>query len=166
MPRLREQDIRVYQREPKFIEEDFFSEKNNVDPQDISYNFIPYKMDSDFERNALEEMVKMSELRNLEVYFNGYKDTNLQTFWIQTPVGVYTPDFLILKRKDKKIGKILIVETKGKSFYDEDFKIKEKFMLDVFTKFNPHVSYRCFVDEGKNDFSVHIKELKKVIEMM
>ena len=79
---------------------------SNIDPQDISFNYMPYKMDSDFERNALEEMLKISELAKLEVYFNGYKDNCLQSFWIQTPRGVYTPDFLILKRKDKMIERV------------------------------------------------------------
>ena len=30
------------------------------------------------------------------------QNKNLQSFWIKTPRGKYTPDFLILKRKDNK----------------------------------------------------------------
>ena len=59
-------------------------------------------MDSNFEKNALAEMLKYEALENYEVYYNGYKNKNLQSFWIQTPRGKYTPDFLILKRKEGK----------------------------------------------------------------
>ena len=138
---------------------------SNIDPQDISFNYMPYKMDSDFERNALEEMLKISELAKLEVYFNGYKDNCLQSFWIQTPRGVYTPDFLILKRKDKMIEKVLIVETKGKPYYDDEFKQKEQFMKNDFKKHNPNFSYVSFVDDdGDNDFTKFISELKNQIK--
>lgn len=152
------------------LEEEYFNKdnaSNNIDPHNISYNYIPYKMDSDFERNALEEMLKMSELRGLEVYFSGYKDSNLQSFWIQTPVGVYTPDFLILKRDEKdEIAKVLIIETKGGSYYDDDFKRKEKFVKETFMKHNPNFNFEVFVDTGGNDFSRWIGRFKELIEML
>jgi len=172
MPKLK--DIKSYIRHPDDIEEDFFKNGNNIDPQDISYNYVPYRMDSEFEQNALSDMLKLSELAGLEVYFNGYKDNKLQVFYIETPRGKYTPDFLILKRagnkkyknKDEKgeIEKILILETKGKPYYNEEFKAKEKFVREEFITHNPNFTYHCCIDEGgKNDFSKYIGEFRELI---
>lgn len=169
MPRITSESARRHQRHPDDMEVDFFSTDpsgRNIDPQNISYNYAPYKMDSDFERNALDEMVKASELSGSDVYFNGYKDGSLESFWIQTPVGVYTPDFLVLKKKGKEIVKVLIIETKGKSYYDDDFKRKERFMKEVFVRYNPQFRYECFVDEGKNDFSIHMDKFKEMVKSM
>ena len=170
MPKISEEDIRLYKKHP----EDLEGETNNVDSQDISFNYIPYRMDSSLEQNALSDMLKMSELAGLEVYFNGYQNEKLQSFYVQTPRGVYTPDFLIIKRKSNKkyqnknkkgeIEKILIVETKGKLYYNEEFRQKESFVKQDFIKYNPNFSYECFVDEtGKNDF---INELKTKIKTL
>jgi hypothetical protein len=130
-------------------------------------------MDSKFEQNALAEMLKLIELKNLEVYFNGYKNEKLQSFWIQTPRGHYTPDFLILKRRENKkykknnvipIEKVLIIETKGKPYYNEEFREKEKFVKNEFLKYNKHFKYHCFVDIGKNDFRKHINTFKQLLK--
>ncbi len=176
MPIIPERDLlgrRGYANHPEYIEEDFFGEDTNCDPQDISYNYIPYKMDSEFEQNALAEMLKLSELKDLEVYFNGYKDERLQSFWIQTPRGRYTPDFLILRRKENKkykkgqtipIEKAIIIETKGKPYYNDEFRAKEKFVKDEFLKHNNHFSYHCFVDEGENDFTKHLDTFKQLLK--
>ena len=52
-------------------------------------------------------------------------------------VGIYTPDFLIIKRKNGKIHKIIIVETKGKIYAnDPTFKDKKAFMETEFSKQN------------------------------
>jgi len=158
---------------PELLEENHFGKYNNVDPQDISYNYMPYKMDSGFEQNALLEMLKMAELKDLEVYFNGYKNEQLQSFWIQTPRGKYTPDFLILKRKNGEkytknktvvIDKVIIIETKGKPYYNEEFKVIEKFVKEDFLKHNNHFNYYCFVDEGGNKFEKHIDSLKNILK--
>ena len=50
---------------------------------------------------------------------------------------MYTPDFLIIKRKDGKIHKAIIVETKGKIYAnDPTFKDKRSFMESESTKQN------------------------------
>ena len=50
---------------------------------------------------------------------------------------MYTPDFLIIKRRDGKIHKAIIVETKGKIYSnDPTFKDKRSFMETEFTKQN------------------------------
>lgn len=176
MPEISQRDYqgnRGYGKHPEYMEDDFFGEENNCDPQDISYNYIPYKMDSTFEQNALAELLKLSELKNLEVYFNGYKDKRLQSFWIQTPRGRYTPDFLILRRKENKkylkgqtirIEKAIIIETKGKPYYNDEFRAKEKFVKDVFLKHNDHFRYHCFVDDGENDFTKHLDTFKQILK--
>ncbi|WP_435550066.1 hypothetical protein [Desulfobacterium sp. N47] len=176
MPEIKQRDYqgnRGYGKHPEYMEDDFFGEDNNCDPQDISYNYIPYKMDSGFEQNALAEMLKLSELKDLEVYFNGYKDERLQSFWIQTPRGRYTPDFLILRRKENKkyrkgqiipIEKAIIIETKGKPYYNDEFRAKEKFVKDEFLKHNNHFSYHCFVDDGENDFTKHLDTFKQLLK--
>lgn len=176
MPQIPKTDLlgrRGYGNHPEYIEEDFFGEDNNVDPQDISYNYVPYKMDSAFEQNALAEMLKLVELKDLEVYFNGYKDKKLQSFWIQTPRGRYTPDFLILKRERRKkysknqsipLEKALIIETKGKPYYDDEFRAKERFVKEEFLTHNTHFSYHCFVDDGQNDFTKHLDTFKQILK--
>ncbi len=174
LPKITRQNAEIYRRHPEDLEADFFGRDNNIDPQNISFNYMPYKMDSNFERNALSEMLKMTELAGLEVYYNGYKDNRLQSFWIQTPDGVYTPDFLILKRKNGKnyktkkekgeIEKVLIVETKGKIYYDDEFKQKERFIKNDFKKHNPNFSYISFVDkDDNNNFANFIDELRNLI---
>lgn len=52
-------------------------------------------------------------------------------------MGIYTPDFLIIKRKDGRIHKIIVVETKGEIYAkDPTFKEKKTFMETEFSKQN------------------------------
>ena len=170
MPPIDSKDIRVYQRSPEFYEEDNFK-KDSIDPLDISFNYIPYRMDSKFEVNALKSLLRQQEFAHLEVYYNGYKDKELQNFYIDTPYGNYTPDFLILKRsqtsdstKHPAIEKILIIETKGKPYYDS-FKSKEDFIKNIFLKHNPNFTFHCVVDEeGNNNFDKHMDTIKNLIK--
>ena len=185
MPEIEKQDFEGrhgYKNYPEHMEKDFFNNDNNADPQDISYNYIPYKLDSNFEKNALTEMLKYEALETYEVYYNGYKNKNLQSFWIQTPRGKYTPDFLILKRKECKkyqkstknkknaenaeIEKVLILETKGSIYYtDNDFRAKENFVKKTFLSHNKKFQYHCFVDkENKNDFKKHRDRLLEILK--
>lgn len=172
LPEITKNQIHRVQSRPNRLEEDFEDEK--LDPNNISFNYLPYRFDSDFEKNAILEMLKLAELENLEVYYNGYTDDKLQNFYIKTELGNFTPDFLVLKRKNglkyqnenKKgdIEKVLIIETKGIPYYTEEFRQKEKFIVEVFKKHNPNFGYVCFTDEGKNDFSIHLNELKNLIK--
>ena len=114
--------------------------------KDCSFHYLPYCTGSGFERTFLKDVLTYNDIENLglEVYYNG--DRAMTEFkircykhdgdkWIY--VGTYTPDFLIIKRKDMKIYKIFIVETKGK-IYAEDpaFKDKRAFMETEFLKQN------------------------------
>ena len=173
IPKIREEDIKLYKKHPEDLEE----EANNVDPQNISFNYVPYKIDSALEQNTFLGILKISELADLEVYYNGYKNSELQTFYIETPRGKYTPDFLIIKRKNGgkyqnknnkgKIEKILIIETKGIIYYNEEFRQKEAFVKNEFIKYNPNFKYECLLDkEGKNNFNQFIDKLKNKIKTL
>jgi type III restriction enzyme len=185
IPPIQRNEVRRIAGRPASMQmrwDEFIDIDGNPDPQDISLNYIPYRFDSEYERVALLEMLKVGELKNLEVYYNGYNDNmQLQSFTIKTPLGEYTPDFLILKRKGKtcktqneftedkqkgSIEKVLMIETKGKPYYTEEFQQKEQFVKTIFKQYNPDFEYVCFIDEGKNDFSKHLVELKKIINAL
>lgn len=80
----------------------------------------------------------------LEVYYNG--DRAMTEFKIKcykkiggkwNYIGIYTPDFLIIRRKDGVIHKVIVVETKGQIYAkDPVFKDKKNFMETEFSKQN------------------------------
>ena len=111
-----------------------------------SFHYLPYRTDSGFEQTFLKEVLSFDEIEKLglEVYYNG--DRAMTEFKIKCYkkdggkwryIGIYTPDFIILKRRDGKIHKAIIVETKG-SIYAGDpiFKDKRAFMESEFKKQN------------------------------
>ena len=121
--------------------------QNSSHPQkNRSFHYLPYHTDSSFEQRFLEEVLAMSELEqmDLEAYYNG--DRALTEFKIKCYqgsggswkyVGMYTPDFLILKRKDGKIYKAIIVETKGAIYANDPmFREKRSFMEREFVRQN------------------------------
>ena len=116
--------------------------------KDITYHYMPYHLDSGFEKKFLAEVLTLPSVKNqqLEVYYNGdgqftefridcYKK-NERNQWGY--IGKYTPDFLIIKRNQKdKIHKALIVETKGGLYaQDEKFKSRKAFVESEFLKAN------------------------------
>lgn len=120
-----------------------------------SYHYLPYKTDSDFEIKFLEEILTFDVVKelNLEVYYNGdraltefkikcYKSANGKLRYI----GMYTPDFLIIKRKNRDIHKLIIVETKGKIYAnDPTFVDKRQFTVnDFILKNNEMFGYNKF----------------------
>ena len=124
------------------IKREFSSHPN----KDRSFHYLPYRTDSSFEQTFLDEVLSFDEIEKLglEVYYNG--DRAMTEFKIKcykknsnkwSYVGIYTPDFLIIKRKDGKIHKIIVVETKG-AIYANDPKFKDKkiFMETEFSKQN------------------------------
>lgn len=118
--------------------------------KDRSFHYLPYRTDSGFEQTFLKEVLSFDEIENLglEVYYNG--DRAMTEFRIKcykknggkwSYVGIYTPDFLIINRKDGKIHKIIVVETKGEIYAnDTTFKDKKNFMETEFSKQN-NVAY-------------------------
>ena len=181
LPQFTASELPKLNKRPNYLEDKI--EDDSLDPGDVTFNYAPYRFDSLYEVDALKQLKKMAELRGLEFYYNGYRNGALQSLVIRTPYGTYTPDFLILKRKPAgkpyrkqaayapdtaagAIDRVLILETKGKKFYDPDFQAKEKFVQDVFLKHNPHFRYRCFVDEDDNDFSRHLETVKQEIQSL
>lgn len=114
--------------------------------KDRSFHYLPYRTDSSFEQKFLEEVLSLSEVArmDLEVYYNG--DRAMTEFKIKCYkgqagawryVGMYTPDFLIVRRKDGQIYQAIIVETKGAIYAnDPAFKEKRSFMEQEFTRQN------------------------------
>ena len=121
--------------------------QNSSHPQkNRSFHYLPYHTDSGFEQTFLTEILALDDIAalDLEVYYNGdramtefkikcYKNSNDKWSY----VGIYTPDFLIIKRKDGKIHRAIIVETKGDIYKnDPAFKDKRIFMETEFAKKN------------------------------
>ena len=114
--------------------------------KDRSFHYLPYRMDSGLEQGFFEEILTLPEIEklNLEVYYNGDKAMTefkvkcyrrAEDKWIY--VGLYTPDFLVLQRKNRQIDKVVIVETKGKIYAnDPAFEEKRHFMETEFLKQN------------------------------
>lgn len=121
--------------------------QNTSHPQkNRSFHYLPYCTDSAFEQTFLSEVLGLDDIASLglEVYYNG--DRSMTEFKIKcyknakgkwSYVGLYTPDFLIIKRKDGKIHKAIIVETKGDIYKNDPvFKDKRAFMENEFAKKN------------------------------
>ena len=114
--------------------------------KDRSFHYLPYHTDSSFEQRFLRDVLTFPQLKQLglEAYYNGddtmtefkikcYKQSGSRWLYI----GIYTPDFLILQRKDGKIHKAIIVETKGKIYAnDPTFKDKRHFTETEFLRQN------------------------------
>lgn len=121
--------------------------------KDRTYHYLPYRTDSTFEQLFLNEILTIKSFKdnNLEIYYNG--DSSLTEFKIKTYkgnknnwkyIGMYTPDFLILKRENNEIKKIMIVETKGEGFA-RNFVDKNEFMKNEFViKNNDKFGYNRF----------------------
>ena len=121
--------------------------------KDKSFHYIPYDFrQSSFEKDILEQFFTLN-YKDLEIYYNG--ERGLSEFVIECYkktknsyryIGRYTTDFLIIQREDNKIKKILILETKGQGYAnDESFKAKKEFVSNQFiTKNNEKFGYKKF----------------------
>ncbi len=124
--------------------------QNSSHPQkDKSFHYLPYRTDSGFEREFMDGMLPFLDdstvkTMGLELYYNG--DKTLTEFQIRCYksvggryryIGMYTPDFLILQRREGKIYKAIIVETKGELYAnDPKFKDKRAFAESEFVRQN------------------------------
>ena len=142
-----ETTIRVLEETGNHEMAESFRRQHSSHPQkDRSFHYLPYHTDSGFEQAFLQEVLAFDDLsaRGLEVYYNG--DRAMTEFKIRCYkavggkwryIGMYTPDFLIIQRRDGKIHKALIVETKGKIYAnDPTFKDKRAFMDSEFIRQN------------------------------
>ena len=112
--------------------------------KDRSFHYLPYHTDSGFERKFMDDVLALPELQSLglELYYNG--DRAMTEFKIKCYrqrgnrwdyIGMYTPDFLLIQRKDGKIYKAIIIETKGAGF-EKDFAHKRQYMEETFVNQN------------------------------
>lgn len=118
-----------------------------------TYHYLPYRFDSGLEREFFKDSIlPYLKGKPLEIYFNG--DSSLTEFNINCYkqvgkewryIGKYTPDFLLLSRKDDgKIHRIIIIETKGEGFAAK-FADRKKFMETEFIqKNNERFGYERF----------------------
>ncbi|MCA1625461.1 MAG: DEAD/DEAH box helicase family protein [Acidobacteria bacterium] len=121
--------------------------------KDRTFHFLPYKFDSNLEKDIFIEALRDDYLKNcnLEIYFNGEKDITDFRILCYTEnnkyVGRYTPDFMVIQRsKDGKIHRALIVETKGSGYAEQTtFKLRRTFVENEFLKMNnDRFGYRKF----------------------
>ena len=122
-----------------------------IKAKNITYHYLPYNFggsgSSGLELAIFEEAIKLDEFKNkqLEIYYNG--ERGLTEFVIDCyakkgnywkNIGKYTTDFLIVKRQaDKTIKKILMVETKGTLYANDDkFKNKRTYVENDFLQLN------------------------------
>ena len=149
-----------------------------VKSKNRTFHYLPYNFwQSGFELKFLKEVVTLKEFneRKLEIYYNGERNltdfrilcfAKKDTHWQK--VGIYTPDFLIINRKDNEIKKILIVETKGSGFAEQQsFKLRKQFMETEFLKINNEkfgyqkFEYLFLQDDDK--FDTNLAKLNKTI---
>ncbi len=106
--------------------------------KDATYQYLPYRFDSDLEKIFFRDILASVQEQHLEVYFNG--DEHFTSFIIKPykitgdeweALQQYVPDFLVLNRKDDgSIDRVLIIETKGQ-LYAESFKDKHLSLIHI-----------------------------------
>ena len=119
---------------------------------------LPYHTDSQIERDFLADILPESfmEERHLECYYNG--DRRFTEFRIRCyekigrrgwdDIGLYTPDFLVLRRTGDVIDRALIVETKGGLYANVPaFQRRRRFMETLFKQQNPNYDY-LYMEDG------------------
>jgi hypothetical protein len=110
-------------------------------------HYIPYDFQqSAFEMDFIKCVLALDVFKNagLEIYYNG--DRDLTAFKIDCyakrgrawrRVGFYTPDFLVIRRKNGDIRNVLIIETKGKGYANQPgFVARRAFMENDFIRIN------------------------------
>jgi len=142
-----------------------------VKSKNNTFHYLPYSfIQSEFELKFLKEVLTLKKFKelNLEIYYNGERSltdfkivcyTKTANSWQR--LGVYTPDFLIINRLNEKIHKVLIVETKGSGFAEQEKFVKRKNFIETefikmnnekfnFNKFN----YIYLQDDDKNNMAI------------
>lgn len=146
--------------------EDVIEQKFSFPPEiklkDKTFQYIPYNFSqSKFEEKVYANILRLPAFRNnnLEVYYNG--DRALTEFKIKCYklkenawyyIGMYTPDFLVLNRKNDKIDKVLIIETKGSGFAeDKAFNDKKDFVKSKFLEINNNRFDYFYLQDNGNE---------------
>jgi len=132
-----------------------------IENRNKTFHYVPYNFSqSEFEETTFKDMLKLTSFKNnnLEIYYNG--DRGLTEFKIKCYkknasawyyIGMYTPDFLILQRKDNKIYKALIIETKGSGYAnDTNFNDKKEFVKTKFLEINKNRFDFFYIQDNEN----------------
>lgn len=113
--------------------------------KESTLHYLPYHFaQSELEKDFLKEVLGWQTFHDqkLEIYYNGAR--GLTHFGIDCyakdngnwrSIGRYTTDFLIIKRKNKKIHKMMMVETKGTG-YATAFAERRDYMKNEFVPRN------------------------------
>lgn len=144
---LSKEELLKLLKTPEYLKSLSDEDVKELRAKDTTFHYIPYVFSqSSFEKEILEKILSMGNFisDNLEVYYNG--DRNIASFRIECykkekerikKIGLYTPDFLIIKREKNMINKVLIVETKGKGFStQQEFLDRRNYVENDFIKFN------------------------------
>ena len=139
----KEEIIKLAKENPELLT-NLGKEKIEVKLSNKTFHYIPYIFSqSSFEKSFFQQILTLDKFQNsdLQVYYNG--DKNISSFKIEcfkkenkkiTKVGLYTPDFLIIK---KDLNKVLIIETKGQGFKNEQgFMDRKNYIEKFFIPFN------------------------------
>ena len=143
----KEELIKLAKENPELLTNLGKEESNELKLSDRTFHYIPYVFSqSSFEKNFMKQILTLNRFNNsnLEVYYNG--DHNISSFRIECfktedkkikKVGLYTPDFLVINRKNNKVNKVLIVETKGSGFSkQQEFIDRRNYIEKDFIPFN------------------------------
>ena len=143
-----------------------------------TFHYLPYDFwQSGFELKFLKGVITLKEFNKhkLEIYYNGEKhitDFRILCFAKKgdnyQKVGLYTPDFLIIKRKDNAITNVLIVETKGSGYAEQtSFKLRKKFMETEFLQMNNekfgYKKFECLFLQDDLDLDDNLAKLNETI---
>lgn len=154
-------------------------ESNAIECRNKTFHYMPYYFkQSGFEKDVLEYVLEMSEFKNsnLEIYYIGeryFTNFRIKTYKKEDDkikyIGLYTPDFLMIKREKGKIQKILIIETKGEGYSEQkDFLDKKEYTEKTFIKINnENAGYKKFdylyIEDTKNKTQI-ISAIKEKIK--
>lgn len=143
----KEQLIKLVKENPEALLNIENNKSNEVLLSNRTFHYIPYVFaQSSFEKLFLKDILTLDKFKNsnLEVYYNG--DHYISSFRIECykhenkkikKIGLYTPDFLIINRKEDRVDKVLIIETKGEGFKEQkEFIDRKVFIEKDFIPFN------------------------------
>lgn len=143
----KEELIKLARENPELLTNLGKDESNEVKLSNRTFHYIPYVFSqSGFEKSFLNYILTLNKFVNsdLEVYYNG--DHNISSFRIECfktedrkvkKVGLYTPDFLVINRKNNKVNKVLIIETKGRGYKNQqEFIDRKNYIEKNFIPFN------------------------------
>ena len=143
----KEELLRIARENPELLTRISDDECSEIKLSNRTFHYIPYVFNQSlFEKTFLQQILKLNRFNNseLEIYYNG--DHNISSFRIECfknedrkvkKIGLYTPDFLIIDRKNDKVNKVLIIETKGKGFKSQqEFIERKNYIENDFIPFN------------------------------